>query len=989
MLLIVASLLLVARPVKGFVTPKPFVKTRKCGIDVTWSAQGFQNTLYQLNRQNAPFGARKAIAGMEFQGLGYVHLRSTFNFVADMFNISLSFQTFDADALLLYLGGHFQGDFVSIQLQNGHVALYVHNGIGTPTDKPAKATDITQKYNDGRLHTVTAWKVGAKEAFLLVDGRGPFNGSFQGGFLLLQGTTGLYLGGIPPGVTVDAPTVTKPFSGCLLDVYLDGKSLEELEKTVFVDSKNTMNRTLGCLAFVEQGAYFKGAGYAKLNVSSLFSMPQQPEIQVKFSFRTPRTRGLLVAVQGRTQADAIAVYMVNGVVRLAAVTPSNSTATANSGVIVCDGHWHDVGITIGKTKTSIQVDDAEVQTLETTAGQEISELFLGGASPRTNLTALFDEFSTPFGGCIRRLAIGNESTDVSRVAESFLHVSLAGCPYNVENSSNSSSAGCADSSANRQVYKGVLPNFTDVAVDPFTEYFYRLTTFVDWHATESLWIALFSAPTAPLGLMRLHVEYDSQGSATLSWTSPQYPNGLFDRFLYQVVVYTSYPQSQLSSSDRYPSIVDGKLSYHYNLDVTVSTKYSFSVIINAPEGSVESSRISVQTPETFSDSDCYREYDRGLSYRGRQNVTANGTACFSWKARRSFIEKAPNSGIGNHNYCRNPSPENRTRPWCFVGLTLTEWDYCQISPCKDYKCYSVKDQGRAYQGARNYTNSGAACLNWATVPYSSNFSLSQENHSFCRNLLNKSRPWCFVNNTQWEDCDIPICKDFPAVPYTCNGTSSGHSCIFPFTFNNYEFYECTDYNSSLPWCATSVDAWGNVKEWGYCRCPAFVTATSMQSTSTPGTVFQTIQTTNVLSTTESFTKLPSSATVVSSSSTGAMTSDSFGIGIIVAAALCGLTVGILSTVLLAYYVKNRCRSMTVAQEDDDNVAPHAVTSNPYAEVDLSSEKIDSMKMNPLYARRNRKERFPGATEDAKTRPLTSRLSENPLYELTSGEKNLD
>ncbi len=32
------------------------------------------------------------------------------------------------------------------------------------------------------------------------------------------------------------------------------------------------------------------------------------------------------------------------------------------------------------------------------------------------------------------------------------------------------------------------------------------------------------------------------------------------------------------------------------------------------------------------------------------------------------------------NFCRNPDPENKVRPWCFVDTNLT-WEYCQIPSC--------------------------------------------------------------------------------------------------------------------------------------------------------------------------------------------------------------------------------------------------------------------------------------------------------------------
>lgn len=38
--------------------------------------------------------------------------------------------------------------------------------------------------------------------------------------------------------------------------------------------------------------------------------------------------------------------------------------------------------------------------------------------------------------------------------------------------------------------------------------------------------------------------------------------------------------------------------------------------------------------------------------------------------------------IGNHNYCRNPSPGEKTKPWCYTVGGTTRWEYCNVGKPK-------------------------------------------------------------------------------------------------------------------------------------------------------------------------------------------------------------------------------------------------------------------------------------------------------------------
>jgi len=73
-------------------------------------------------------------------------------------------------------------------------------------------------------------------------------------------------------------------------------------------------------------------------------------------------------------------------------------------------------------------------------------------------------------------------------------------------------------------------------------------------------------------------------------------------------------------------------------------------------------------------------------YRGTMSITNSGFTCQNWLKTEphepdyNYIED-DSTGIGNHNYCRNPHNED-TGTWCFtVDDPDEDWDYCAVPRC--------------------------------------------------------------------------------------------------------------------------------------------------------------------------------------------------------------------------------------------------------------------------------------------------------------------
>ena len=348
---------------------------------------------------------------------------------------------------------------MAVQLRNGHVVLSFHNGVpyGSGPVSEAFVTDILTVCSDGKWHSVSANKNSGKTANLQVDNNAVVQAIFTGVFDLVTEARQLYLGGVPPGHSVNGQTTRQPLSGCLSDVYLEGEPLEAIEKkssTSFVASVNVNSRSVGCPVRLSRGIHFKGAGYLKL-FPSLFG--SAAELKLEFSFRTLARQGLLFALQGSSWDQVVLVEMENARVVLNAIRNSWNKSTVYlsshfSGL--CDGSWHWVVATVKKDAIAIEVDGVSSLVMNNSAGLlgRISAAYAGGIEDRTNLSATFDWHhlaKKSFSGCIRNLTINGRVADVENATAKLSLVSLAGCPI-----SNGSQSPCYDNTIERTIYNG-------------------------------------------------------------------------------------------------------------------------------------------------------------------------------------------------------------------------------------------------------------------------------------------------------------------------------------------------------------------------------------------------------------------------------------------------------------------------------------------------------------------------------------------------------
>ncbi|XP_070545383.1 uncharacterized protein [Ptychodera flava] len=264
--------------------------------------------------------------------------------------------------------------------------------------------------------------------------------------------------------------------------------------------------------------------------------------------------------------------------------------------------------------------------------------------------------------------------------------------------------------------------------------------------------------------------------------------------------------------------------------------------------------------------ECYALEDGG-DYRGRMFVTSSGQICKNWSSLDPSKFKVtpstePGKGLGDHNYCRNPT--GKSTPWCYTSDKIEVYERCAVGLPK-LKCLSQKPRednsitstsqpdsekvtqmardcfadptGQGYRGTKSITVTGRRCQNWlANSPHSPTWfpTIGVEDYNYCRNPIDSEEvlPWCYTTDpsVRWEYCDVrePPCVDPDKECYTSeNGadyrgyayiTNSGNKVCKKWTdikvqddmvFNSRNGIGDHNFcrnpsNADAPWCYTTI-----------------------------------------------------------------------------------------------------------------------------------------------------------------------------------------
>ncbi|XP_070541654.1 apolipoprotein(a)-like [Ptychodera flava] len=312
------------------------------------------------------------------------------------------------------------------------------------------------------------------------------------------------------------------------------------------------------------------------------------------------------------------------------------------------------------------------------------------------------------------------------------------------------------------------------------------------------------------------------------------------------------PHSHSRTAENYPNSGLGQHNYCRNPDgvygawcytTDASVRWEYCDIGKptekggpAPSPMTEDPAPKTEAPVMKPSNEVYHETD-GSDYRGTVSTTINGRTCQEWTEQNPHShsrtpENYPNSGLGEHNYCRNPDGVDDA--WCYTTDASVRWEYCDIGKPAEKsepsnEVYHESD-GSDYRGIVSSTINGRTCQEWTEQnPHS--HSRTGENypnsglgeHNYCRNPDGVDGAWCYTtdDSVRWEYCDIgkPAKKDEPSNEVYHETDGSDYRGTISTTINGRTCQEWTEQNPHSH--SRTPDNYPNsgLGEHNYCRNP--------------------------------------------------------------------------------------------------------------------------------------------------------------------------
>ncbi|CAH1775237.1 unnamed protein product [Owenia fusiformis] len=435
-----------------------------CMRDISVTSRG----LTALNLLNGKYigmqsGCRDKSRVVGFPGTGFLEIPGE-DLPKDA-TISLTFQTYQPDTILMVSKPVPEGDNFYIALRDGYAVATFNPGTGQ------FGMGTSKRYNDGELHTLSVVKQ-RRQIQLIIDDQWVGNAFIpRKGDNKISGDPekGLYIGGVPqdwPAGNV-IPDTAQPFRGCIRDVVINSK-MKYLENAVSFEKADVgrcqsleygFNETLpapaptgptlttaapvtvttapsilpiidrtteqpatepprSCIVPVEDGIYTVDPiavalglknSHAQINVRR---SKVRKDFNVTVEFRTYYKNGLIFYVTNDEQSEFVAVQIVDGQIVLLFSDKEGRTNSISSQKGMDDGKWHQLVMKKNRTIVTLKVDNgAEKQDKIARKIDVQAPMYVGGLPEIYELRSGLEPES--FKGCMRKFVLNDEKIDLA------------------------------------------------------------------------------------------------------------------------------------------------------------------------------------------------------------------------------------------------------------------------------------------------------------------------------------------------------------------------------------------------------------------------------------------------------------------------------------------------------------------------------------------------------------------------------------------------
>ncbi|XP_074857379.1 contactin-associated protein-like 5 [Carettochelys insculpta] len=348
-------------------------------------------------------------------------LMSTFKDV-----ISLKFKSMQGDGVLFHGEGQ-RGDYVTLELQKGKLALHINLGDAKLRFSTSH-TSVTlgSLLDDQHWHSVLIERFNKQVNFTVDKHTQHFRTKGDSDHLDIDYE--LSFGGIPvPGKP--GTFLKKNFLGCIENLYYNGVNIIDLAKRRKPQIYTVGNVTFACSEPPVVPITFVSSS------SSYLLLPGTPQIDglsVSFQFRTWNKDGLLLSTELSEDSGVLLLYLHAGSLTLVIQKVAEKSMEIIADSNLHDGLWHSISINARRHRITLTLDNDVASAAHATTPLQIysgNSYYFGGCPDNFTSSQCLNPI-TAFQGCMRLISIDNQPKDLILVQQgalgnfSDLHIDL-------------------------------------------------------------------------------------------------------------------------------------------------------------------------------------------------------------------------------------------------------------------------------------------------------------------------------------------------------------------------------------------------------------------------------------------------------------------------------------------------------------------------------------------------------------------------------------
>ncbi|XP_069838522.1 contactin-associated protein-like 5 [Dendropsophus ebraccatus] len=325
--------------------------------------------------------------------------------------ISLKFKSMQSDGVLFHGEGQ-RGDYLTLELQKGRLALYINLGDAKLRfGNTHTVVTLGSLLDDQQWHSVLIDRFNKQVNFTVDKYTQHFRTKGDSDDLDIDYE--FSFGGIPvPGKP--GTFLRRNFHGCIENLYYNGVNIIDLAKR-----RKPQIYIVGNITFSCSEPHVVPVTFLSSSTSYLLlpGTPLMDDLSVSFQFRTWNSDGLLLSTKLSGDHGVLILQLFSGKLLLMIQREMVNIQPISTGSALNDGLWHSVTINARRHRFSLTLDNGAASSVHATLPVQIStghQYYFGGCPDPLADSSCTNPISS-FQGCMRLIFIDNQPKDLIAV----------------------------------------------------------------------------------------------------------------------------------------------------------------------------------------------------------------------------------------------------------------------------------------------------------------------------------------------------------------------------------------------------------------------------------------------------------------------------------------------------------------------------------------------------------------------------------------------